>query len=113
MAEGSRNFPLERLREILLKAWQEAGVSKECELCRNPTWTIFNTPDFDGLAIPTRSGSLISNPFQAYMVYALECTNCGNVRTFSKTAIEKLSGVQSDDPTGPLAEMEDDPPSNP
>lgn len=88
---SSRAYSSDDLRLVLLRAWQRAGVSPKCELCQHPRWNIIQKEELDGLGYPLRSGDKYEVPGNLYMVYALECRNCGNVRTFSRPTIERLA----------------------
>ena len=89
--DGSRPYSTDDLRSLLLRAWQRAGVSPNCELCQHPRWNIIQKEELDGLGYPMRSGDKYEVLGNLYMVYALECRNCGNVRTFSRPTIERLA----------------------
>lgn len=71
--DSSRAYSADDLRLVLLRAWKRAGVSPDCELCRNPKWNIIQTDEFDGLGLQLRSGDKTEMPGKLYMAYALEC----------------------------------------
>ena len=84
----------EELRDLLIRAWSRAGVSSVCELCQHKEWAVIHTEDSDGIGLPLRSGNKIRVAGKVYMAYALECTNCGNVRQFGKSVIERLGEAE-------------------
>lgn len=74
----------------IVKAWERAGVSVNCELCHHPDWTLIATGDCDGLSIPLRASSSIEMA-QFFLVYGVECKKCGNMRLMTKARVEELA----------------------
>ena len=71
-------------------AWEQAGVSVNCELCHQTDWSLVAGAETDGAALPLRKGLQVDHG-QCFLVYAVQCKNCGNVRVMSKSRIEELS----------------------
>lgn len=76
--------------KVIVKAWERAGVSVNCELCHHPDWTVIATGDCDGLGVPLRASSTIDMA-QFFLVYAVECKKCGNMRLMTKARVEELA----------------------
>ncbi len=76
--------------KLIVKAWERAGVSVNCELCHHPDWTLIATGDCDGLGVPLRASSSIDMA-QFFLVYAVECKKCGNMRLMTKARVEELA----------------------
>jgi hypothetical protein len=73
-------------------AWLEAGVTFKCELCGNDHWSLVRDSANDGLAIHLRAGTNGQNIFApTYLIYAVSCSKCGNLRQFEKDTIERLA----------------------
>ena len=85
---------ISELQQIIYQAWLHAKVAFECELCGNNSWTVIADDSHDGLAIRMRAGSNGQNIFApTFLVYAVQCNNCGNVRQQSKDAIERMAAA--------------------
>lgn len=77
--------------ERIRRAWRRAGVSEECELCGHLEWAVVWIDEIDGLAVNLRAGRTVRYESGSYLMYGAECQNCGNVRLFSKSVIDRLT----------------------
>ena len=86
----------DEVRQLLVKAFTRARVSLKCEMCGNDhNWSIVHEGNLDGLGLPLRSGTAtMPFPVTSLMVYAIECSQCGNIRQFNKARIERLAREQ-------------------
>ena len=82
-----------RVRAVtaIVKAWETAGVSVECELCQQPDWSLVAADGADGIALPFSHAAKVDLT-TCFLVYAVECKNCGNIRTISRSRVEELAG---------------------
>ena len=68
--------------------FKEKGVKEECECCGGDGWLILND----------LAETVFRHPFGAGLVglpiVVIECTNCGNIRLFSRERM-KLKGQES------------------
>ena len=86
---------IDRLQIVSMigRAWEQAGVSVKCEVCAQQDWALVTGQNTDGAALPLRGGDVVDHA-QCFLVYAMTCKNCGNVRMMAKTRIEELAGVE-------------------
>lgn len=82
---------VEELKDMVARAWLHAGVNTDCELCGHGLWTVLADDKFDGLALIMREGQDVNIPGQTFMVYGVECRNCGHIRQFNKATMESLA----------------------
>jgi hypothetical protein len=89
MTSTSRRIEIVRM---IGAAWEAAGVSVDCEICKQSDWLLVAGEDTDGAAISLRRGDQVDHA-NCFLIYSLQCKNCGNVRMMSKSRIEELAGV--------------------
>ena len=73
-------------------AWEQAGVSVDCEVCAQPDWVLVAGENTDGAALPLRNGEVVDHA-ECFLVYTMACKNCGNIRMMAKSRIEELAGL--------------------
>ncbi len=81
-----------RVVTMIALAWEQTGVTVNCELCNQSDWALVAGPETDGAAIPLRRGVEVDHT-ACFLVYAVHCKNCGNVRVMTKSRIEELASV--------------------
>jgi len=86
----SRQTERVKVVKLIARAWENAGVAVECELCGERDWSLVATDDADGVALPLRDSGEV-NLQKNFLVYAVDCRTCGNVRLMSKIRVEEVA----------------------